>query len=214
MTVGLGLDRSTNRLPLTLPALRRYLDNLDLVRREFEKDRLAGFMGAIAATERLLMDLDPGDTAGRRAPFTSLNSALGDLCNGRELPLYFRPHKNGRSIDSAETWIMRANAAVIMDCLVAGGMNKAEAAKAVSRRVADAGIKCGKSTVAEWRRQLMEGNITDNNGSPPPFAIRGFRQMTADPKPLGRPPRTEAGRQALLNFFSHELAHRGFVSRK
>src|SRR3954447_22617212 len=77
ITVKLGLDYSNNRQPHTLVAFRRYLHNLDLVRLEFEKDKLDGFIGAVVATKRLLMDLDPGDESGRAAAFTSLGAVLG-----------------------------------------------------------------------------------------------------------------------------------------
>src|SRR4051794_13356049 len=157
------------------------------------------------------MDLNPGDGNGRAAAFTSLGAVLGDMCNGWELPPYFRSRKNPddpkRSIDGAETWLTRANAAGIMDRLMAGGMNRTDAAKEVSRRVINAGIKCGKDTVAEWRRQLMEGDIAKANGSPPAFAIKRYRQLAASDSLLGKPPRTEAGRRKLLEFFSRELAH-------
>src|SRR3954451_6938149 len=109
---------------------------------------------------------------------------------------------------------MRADAAGFMNHLIAGKMDKRGAAKAVSRRVADAGIKYGKSTVAEWRKQLMGGDVTKANGSPPVFAIKRYRQLAASDGPLGRPPRTEADRRKLLEFLSGELAHKGFVSRK
>jgi hypothetical protein len=211
-TLQFGLDYSNNRLPIKLPALRRFLGNLDLCRRELEQDRLAGSITAIVAVERLLADLEADDRSGRRAIFRSLSTALGDLYNGREPPTWLRPRdKKSRGIDAAEVWIMRTQAAFIMGHLMSGEMNKWEASTKVAKTLNKSGIRCNNKTVSGWRTQLMEG---PEGGSPPAFAINYWKDLHANPNPLGRPPKTEADRKRILNLLSLTLRQNGFIDRK
>jgi hypothetical protein len=210
-----ALGQTADRKPIKLQALRRFIGSLDRARKEFDSDKLEGAICAIACVLVLLDDLDELDSHSHRPMFFSLSGGLADILHGREPPTYLRRRskKASRATDSGEQWIMRAYAAVIMDRLVKGGMKKPEAAEAVSRRVADAGIKCGKRTVAEWRKAFMEGDVTSKDGSPPDFAIKHYREHTGEDSFLGIP-RTDVERARFLDYLVVQMRHWGFGAAK